>query len=385
MDSPRTDHLADPALLTLLLAGGPLAPRRQLLQSLGSARAVLDAGPPHWRRAGLVPAQCRALLHPDATALGRAMAWLSASAQHHLIGLTDPGCPALLAHTPEPPLAVFASGNPRLLLQPLVAIVGSRNASPSGCAIAQQLAGELCAHGLGVASGLAAGIDAAAHRAGLQAGGCNVAVIGTGLDRAYPASHHPLQQQLASQGVVISEYPPGTPPRPGHFPARNRLLAGLSLAVIVVEAAQRSGAMITARLAAEAGREVFAVPGSPLNPLSRGCNRLLRDGAGLLESIQDLLPAVPALTQLASLQPPMEAAASSTLPTDANLRRLCQALDGIPVDLDELALRTGLTVAGLSAMLLDLELAGQALQLHGRWQRAPHPPSITASIDAGRG
>lgn len=385
MDTHHTDHLGDPALLTLLLAGGPLAPRRQLLQALGSARAVLDAGPPRWRSAGLDSAQCRALQHPDAMALGRAVAWLSSGKQHHLIGLTDPGYPILLAHAPEPALALFASGDPALLHQPLVAIVGSRNASPSGRAIAQQLAGELCAHGLGVASGLAAGIDAAAHRAGLQAGGRNVAVIGTGPDRAYPASHQQLQQQLASRGVVVSEYPPGTPPRPGHFPARNRLLAGLSLAVIVVEAAQRSGAMITARLAAEAGREVFAVPGSPLNPLSRGCNRLLRDGAGLLESIQDLLPAVPALSHLVGLQLPARAATAPPLPIDDNLSRLYQALDQIPVDLDELALRTGLTVAGLSAMLLDLELAGQALQQHGRWQRAPHPPSITASIDAGRG
>lgn len=380
------------ALLTLVLAGGRLAPRRQLLLQYGSAQAALCAGPAQWRAAGLDHRQCQQLLNPDPAALASAQSWLAANGNHHLLGLDAPDYPALLAHAPEPPLALFVHGNPALLWQPMVAVVGSRNASPSGQALASRLAGELSGCQLCVASGLAAGIDAAAHRASLLAGSPGVAVIGTGPDQSYPARHAGLQAELAQSGAVVSEYPPGTPPRAGHFPARNRILAGLSLAVVVVEAALRSGAMITARLGAEAGREVFAVPGSPLNPLSRGCNRLLRDGAGLLESIDDLLPALPALAGLlAQSRPRQFAAAAATLPSSParqapqaqEQRHLWQALDDIPVDLDELAQRTGLTVARLSAILLDLELAGWALQTHGRWQRSPKPPSTTASVDAG--
>lgn len=387
-------HATDPttALLTLVLAGGRLAPRRQLLLQSGSAQAALLAGPAQWRAAGLDRRQCQQLLNPDPAALARAQSWLAGSGNHHLLGLDDPAYPALLAHAPEPPLALFIDGDPALLWHPMVAVVGSRNASPSGQALAGRLAGELAACQLCVASGLAAGIDAAAHRASLLAGRPGVAVIGTGPDQSYPAGHVGLQAELAQSGAVVSEYPPGTPPRAGHFPARNRILAGLSLAVVVVEAALRSGAMITARLGAEAGREVFAVPGSPLNPLSRGCNRLLRDGAGLLESIEDLLPALPALARLlaesrprqlpGTAQPPPFPLAGHA-PQVQDQRRLWQALDDIAVDLDELAQRTGLTVARLSAILLDLELAGWALQTHGRWQRSPKPPSTTASFDAG--
>lgn len=380
------------ALLQLLLAGGRLPPRRQLLLNHGSAEAALQAGPESWRAAGLDPRQCQHLRQPDPAALASALDWLQASQQHHLIGLGTDRYPLLLAQSPEPPLALFVHGDPDLLWQPMVAVVGSRNASPSGRAIASTLARQLCQHRLCVASGLAAGIDASAHRAALQAGGNTVAVIGTGLDRHYPASHAQLQAELAQAGAVVSEYPPGTPPRAGNFPARNRILAGLSMAVVVVEAAQRSGAMITARLATEAGREVFAVPGSPLNPLSRGCNRLLRDGAGLLESVDDLLPALPALARLLGnelrQQPGKPDTAATTAaphprPATAQQQQVWRCLDLIAVDLDELALRTGLTVAGLSAILLDLELAGWAVQTHGRWQRAPTPPSTTASIDAG--
>lgn len=380
------------ALITLILAGGRLAPRRNLLLACGSAPAVLAAGRKRWQAAGLDQRQCQALLAPDSRALADTLAWLHASPDHHLIGLTDPRYPPLLAHSPEPALALFVAGQVGLLAQPAVAIVGSRNATPTGQAMASRLAQQLCAAGLCVASGLAAGIDAAAHRASLRAAGSTLAVIGTGPDMAYPAAHRQLQADVARHGVVVSEYPPGTPPRAGNFPARNRLLAGISLAVIVVEAAQRSGAMITARLATEAGREVFAVPGSPLSALSQGCNRLLRDGAGLIESIDDLLPALPPLMQVLA-QPDAATAAGNdgpprpcthhTGPVQRDQRPVWQALDLLGVDLDELAQRTGLTVAGLSAILLDLELAGWAVQTHGRWQRAPTPPSTTAPMGAG--
>lgn len=181
------------------------------------------------------------------------------------------------------------AGDPSLAWRPSVALVGSRSPTPGGRALAARFAGCFVEAGLAVTSGLAAGIDAAAHLATLEAGGCTVAVIGTGPDRAYPDSHQRLQGRIAAEGAVLSEYLPGTPARPGHFPARNRLVAGLALATVVVEAAQRSGALITARLAAEAGREVCALPGSVLNPRAAGCHRLIREGAALVERPEEVL------------------------------------------------------------------------------------------------
>lgn len=371
------DHTT--ALLHLLLAGGPLAPRRQLLARSGSPLAAMAAGSTAWRQAGLDSRQIRLLQHPDEPRLQAALDWLASHARHQLYWLGHPGYPALLALAPEPPIGLFLDGDATLLTRPCVAVVGSRAATANGGAIAARMARGLCQAGLLVASGLAAGIDAAAHRASLACAGSGLAVVGTGLDRSYPAHHAGLQQQLAEEGLVVSEYPPGTPPLAGHFPARNRILAGLCLGVLVVEAAQRSGAMITARLASEAGREVFAVPGSILNPQAAGCHRLLRDGAGLVEDVaEDLLPALrPLLGSLLDTQPKPDrpgVAPLSAAPADAGLRRVWDLLQYSPVDLDELVQRSGLTVAGLSAILIDLELAGWAVNEHGRYQRAPVPP-----------
>lgn len=269
-----------------------------------------------------------------------------------------------------------------------MAVVGSRKASHGGRAIAADIARQLANSGLLVASGLASGIDAAAHQAGLDAGDSGLAVIGTGPDLCYPASNHPLWGDLVRRGIVISEYPPGTTPRPHHFPARNRILAGLCLAVVVVEAAERSGALLTARLASEAGREVFAVPGSLHNPLSRGCHRLLRDGAGLLESVNDLLPALRPLLAAQGIAPTATPACGpgvQACPADPLERRVWEALESDPIDMDELGLRTGLTVAGLSSILPALELDGWISCQHGRFVRSSAPPTPIASSDAGRG
>ena len=201
--------------------------------------------------------------------------------------------PRLLA-IPDHPAVLFLRGDSGVLAAPQVAIVGSRRATPAGARIARRLAGELAAHGLVVTSGLAQGVDAEAHRGALEAGGRTVAVLGSSLDRVYPAAHRSLAERIAGQGALVSEFPFGTPPVPWNFPWRNRIISGLSLGVVVVEAAARSGSLVTARLAGDQGREVFAVPGSILNPLSSGCHRLLRDGAKLVERVEDVLEELPA-------------------------------------------------------------------------------------------
>ena len=211
-----------------------------------------------------------------------------------VIGVGDPEMPPRLQAIPDAPAVLFLRGDPGALSAPQIAIVGSRRATPAGAGIARRLAGELAARGLVVTSGLAQGIDAEAHRGALDAGGRTVAVLGSALDRVYPAGHRPLAERIADQGAVVSEFPFGARPAPWNFPWRNRIISGLSLGVLVVEAAGRSGSLVTARLAADQGREVFAVPGSILNPLAAGCHRLLKDGAKLVERVEDVLEELPA-------------------------------------------------------------------------------------------
>jgi DNA processing protein len=372
--------LADEAMVRLVMAGGALAPRRALLQGAGSAEAALALGVAGWRAHGCTPEQCAALERPDAQRSKAALHWLQDD-HHHLLAVTDPAFPPLLPEVPNPPLALFVAGDPGLAWRPAVAVVGSRSPTPAGRALAARFAGSFAEAGLAVASGLAAGIDAAAHLAVLDAGGSTVAVIGTGPDRAYPDHHAPLQARIGAEGAVLSEYLPGTAARPGHFPARNRLVAGLALATVVIEAAHRSGALITARLAAEAGREVCAVPGSVLNPRAAGCHRLIREGAALVERPEDVLELLaPALRQhLPALQSrlatPTEQAVPADLPArwvgDPDYQRLWQALDLDPISMDSLITRCGLTAPQVSSMLLAMELAGIVVCVHGRYCRTP--------------
>ncbi len=367
------------ALLRLVQAGGRMAPRRLLLATHGTATDAVSAGRTAWRAAGLEPDQITALSAPDQT-LERARDWLERPG-HHLIGIHDPHYPALLAQMPAPPLALFVAGDPSLLWHPSVAVVGSRAATAGGRDQARRFAVALCRAGLAVTSGLAAGIDAAAHLAALEADGITIAVLGTGPDLAYPRHHAALQERIADRGAVVSEYPPGTEARPGHFPARNRIIAGLSLGTLVVEAAARSGALITARQAAEAGREVFALPGSVLNPQARGCHRLIRDGACLVEAPEEVLAGIaPLAGQLAlALTPddaepaPLDDASASlenqTGQPDLDHHRLWRALGHDPTPMDVLVERTGLTAATLSSMLLHMELDGRVAVEHGRYAR----------------
>ncbi|MCL7715435.1 DNA-processing protein DprA [Stenotrophomonas mori] len=367
------------ALLALLLAGGPVRPLRTLLDRAGSACAALAAGAEAWRAAGIASRQAQALAAPvGGSPLRHIRHWLEQPG-HHLLGWQAADYPAALRSSPNPPLALFVDGDPACLWQPAIAVVGCRTPSSGGRDTAYAFARGLAASGLCVASGLAAGVDAAVHRAALDAGCTTFAVIGTGPDQAYPRRHASLQQAVAAAGAVVSEYPPGTPPRSGQFPARNRLLAALCLGTVVIEAGERSGALITARLAAEAGREVFAVPGSLHNPMARGCHRLIRDGATLVTQPADVLEGVANLAgELAGalqnrlLAPIPEAPRSPcpapTLP-DPDHQRLWNALGYDPTGMDTLTERTGLTASRLSSMLLVMELQGTVASAHGRYAR----------------
>ena len=374
------------AWVRLLRAQSPARVLRQLLDGYGSAEAVLAAGAGAWRRAGLSDDSCRALDRPDAdtrAALSADQRWLDA-AGHHLIGLDSPDYPMLLARAPTPPLALFVDGNPDALWYPQIAVVGSRSPTAGGRDNTRAFTRAFVESGLAVTSGLASGVDTAAHQSALEAGGLTVAVIGTGPDRCYPPANRSLAARIAADGCVVSEFLPGTEARREHFPRRNRVIAGLSLGVLVIEAAERSGALITARLAGDAGRDVFAVPGSIHNPLARGCHRLIRQGAALVESASEVVEALaPIASELAaSLRGRLaqsdvpkgptagpDAGAASPLIADPDYRQLWDALAHDPVPLDILAERTGLTADALSSMLLVMELEGLLSVEHGRFAR----------------
>ena len=338
---------------------------RRLLERFGEPAAVLDAGIPAWRAAGLSEPLCQALTQPDWAGVDLDLAWLAqsgaagqpAAPARSLISFRDPRFPPLLAEIAQAPLALFAMGDPDLLRLPQLAMVGARTASAQGAENAQAFAAELARRGFTITSGLALGIDSAAHRGALAADGLTIAVCGNGLDRVYPARNRELAHSIAARGLLLSEFPVGVPPLPEHFPRRNRIISGLALGVLVVEAARESGSLITARLAGEQGREVFAIPGSIHNPLARGCHALIREGAKLVETVDDIL------SELAPQLPAARAAlAAGTNPaefvSDPDQAQVLQALGFETVALDHLVGRLGLPVERISAALLTLELAG---------------------------
>ncbi len=306
-----------------------------------------------------MPPETRGYLRaPDLAAAEQDLKWLERSGAR-LIPVDHADFPPLLRQIADPPLALFTRGDAALLASPQLAMVGSRNPSVEGRRNAEEFAAYLSRCGLTITSGMALGIDAASHRGALKAGGATVAVWGTGLDKAYPPRNLDLAEEIAAKGLLVSEFPPGTPPLPTHFPRRNRLISGLSVGTLVVEAANRSGSLITARLASEQGREVFAIPGSIHNPMARGCHRLLREGAKLVESAADILEELAPLLKLEL--PAAETAtdaASAAPPEDPEYRLLLNSLDFAPTSVDSLVERTGLTPDVVSSMLLMLELQG---------------------------
>ncbi|HEY9096451.1 MAG TPA: DNA-processing protein DprA [Hydrogenophaga sp.] len=289
----------------------------------------------------------------------KAANWLEAK-NHHLLTLGDSAYPAALLQMSDPPLMLYVVGALDALERPnKIAIVGSRNPTPQGQINARQFATALGEAGLCVVSGLALGVDGAAHEGALAANAATIAVVGTGLDRVYPKRHLDLAHRIAAQGgAIVSEYPLGTPPLPAHFPQRNRIIAGLCQGTLVVEAAVASGSLITARLASEMGREVFAIPGSIHAPQARGCHALIRQGAKLVESAQDVLEDL-------RLDFSAPSADSHTAKNVDDPEGLLEAMGFDPVGLDALQARTGLDTASLQARLLELELQGLVSRLPG--------------------
>ena len=357
------------AWLTLLHTPG-LGSRRflRLWQAFEDVQAMLAAPATLWREAGLGEAGMEALRHPDQARIDNTLDWL-AGAGRDCITFDDARYPARLRELSDPPLLLFTLGNTDLLQHPALAVVGARHPTPGGAQNARAFARDLAARGLCVASGLAQGIDAEAHQGALDAQGYTLAVVGTGIDRVYPASHRALAHAIVDHaGLMVSELPLGTPPHPGHFPRRNRILAALSLGTLVVEAAPQSGSLITARLSSELGREVFAIPGSIHNPMARGCHRLIREGAKLVEASSDILEELASQLNAALPIPPDQAgAAPVAAPEDmpADHARLLDAMGFDPVSVDELVERSGLTAAEVSSILLIVQLQGHVSPLSG--------------------
>ncbi|MGQ7939984.1 DNA-processing protein DprA [Paraburkholderia sp. D1E] len=389
-----------PAALRLLLSafGLPEAIFNQSLEALAGIAGETAA------RAVLAPPS------PDFEAqLDAAIAWWALPG-NHVVTLDDPAYPPVLLTMPDPPPLLYIKGRLDLLHTRAIALVGSRSATPQGIEDAERFARELSQAGVTIVSGLALGIDGAAHRGGLEGVGGTVAVIGTGADLVYPAAHHALARQIAAQGAILSEWPLGTPARAANFPQRNRLIAGLVSGVVIVEAAMRSGSLITARLANEMGRDIFALPGSIHAPLSRGCHRIIKQGAKLVETPDEVLEELGFATPVAakaaskqavrrksagsehasaaiqsewlavhaptSIQPELAAGpASSSAPPamSAEALQLLDALGHAPATLEILAIRTEMGDAALQNTLLQLELAGQVTALPGgRFTRATH-------------
>lgn len=341
---------------------------RSILERVGSPKALFSDSPAAWRALGLRETTQSYLRSPDWAGVEQDENWL-AGERCRLITLGDPVYPPLLAQIADPPPLLFVHGDSECLSRPQLAMVGSRNPTPLGEQTAFDFAGALAKAGLTVTSGLAAGIDAASHRGALESG-FTVAVMGTGPDRVYPARHRDLAHAIAASGALVSEWPTGTPVLANNFPRRNRLISGLSLGVLVVEAAAQSGSLITARLALEQGREVLAVPGSIHNPLARGCNALIRQGAKLVETTGDVLeeiaPLLPFVPSAGAGGEPTPVAA----PPDSGHLELLKRVAYEPTSVDTLASASGESAEAVASMLLILELEGYVASLPGgRYQR----------------
>ena len=335
---------------------GPAA-FHKLLSRFGSPDAAFEAGIAGWREAGLTAAQVDALDTHRTPGIDADLAWLEAAGNELILWGSD-RYPERLANIPTPPPLLFTRGDTTLLDHPQLAIVGSRHPSQGGRNNATAFARHLAAAGLGITSGLALGIDAAAHEGALQAEGVTVAVTGTGLDRIYPARNRALAHRIADNGLLVSEFPVGVGAQAANFPRRNRIISGLALGVLVVEAATKSGSLITARLAAEQGREVFAIPGSIHNPLARGCHRLIRQGAKLVETADDILEELaPILTPITDSPPKQAVTTDAPAPAiDPEHAALLQHIDYEPTAIDTIIGRSGLTADVVSSMLLIMEL-----------------------------
>ncbi|WP_456020692.1 DNA-processing protein DprA [Pseudomonas protegens] len=336
-----------------------IGPKRftKLLEAFGSASKAIGAPASAWRSLGMPTASAEARRCPEVRdGASHAMCWLERP-EHHLLMWDQPDYPALLAQIPDPPPLLFVAGDPLILEKPQLAMVGSRRASRPGMDTAAAFSRSLAGAGFVITSGLALGIDAAAHQAALDVGGLTVGVLGTGLENFYPQRNQRLcDAMIASGSAVLSEFPLDAGPTASNFPRRNRIISGLSLGVLVVEASVASGSLITARLAAEQGREVYAIPGSIHHPGARGCHQLIRDGAVLVETIEHILEALRGWQHLA-------------LPTDSPKvdHPLLALLHAAPHTSEGLADSSGWALPKVLAALTELEMDGRAVCENGRW------------------
>jgi DNA processing protein len=364
------------------LHGSDLAP---LILHFCDAAPIVCAPPGALRVAGASDRFIQTLARCRDTDISSHLQWLDHE-RHHLICWGSTGYPALLSQIPDAPVALFVRGDPTTLSMPQLAIVGARNPTASGVETAFSFAEHLASCGLAITSGLANGIDAASHRGALRAAGLTIAVCGTGLDVIYPKANEELAAAIAEAGAVVSEFPLGTPAAKANFPRRNRLISGLSVGTLVIEAAIQSGSLITARLAAEQGREVFAIPGSIHNPLARGCHLLIRQGAKLVETADDIFdelrPLVgvlraptgePDLNIAPAAQRKAVATKASARPLDKGYEILLDALGFEPTGVDLLVVRTGLRADEVASMLLILELEGHIRAHPGGLYVRAHP------------
>jgi len=383
VDQKNNEHLLADWLRLTLIPGIGGQTQRKLLAAFGLPTAIFNAGHAAVERiAG--PKISRLLLDTDcAEAIGAALEWARKENQQ-ILTLADDAYPQTLLQLPDPPSLIYVRGRSELLNRPALAIVGSRNASAQGAANAEAFSAALAREGFTIVSGLAHGIDAAAHRGALRAGADTIAVIGTGADRIYPARNRDLALEIAHKGLILSEFPLGTPAVAANFPRRNRIISGLAQGTLVVEAALESGSLITARLAAEQGKEVFTIPGSIHSPLARGCHHLIKQGAKLVETAQDILeelrgsftPDFPGRENPSS--PPSRTVAddpNTPLHEDpqtasSEAEHLLSHVGHDPCTLDELASRSSFPADKLATLLLMLELNGQIATLPGgRYQR----------------
>jgi len=351
--------------LTLAHAYVNVTELHALNERFGDIQTIVRQSERQLTNSGLSEQKAKAVSSPDRSALDAALSWLDDDA-HHIVHYGSNEYPDILTRLQGAPLSLFVNGDIDTLHLPALAIVGSRNPTRGGVRNAVDFSRYLASSGYTIVSGLAQGIDTAAHRGALDVKGRTVAVLGHGIDRVYPAQNYDLAHQIAASGALVSEYPLGAPPDKRHFPERNRLISGLTLGTLVIEAARQSGSLITARLAAEQGREVFALPGSIHNPLARGCHQLIRQGAKLVETAADigaeLAPLVGHLQQNA-----VESTEYKTQPADVDddYTELRNVLSHDPTSINELESQSGLTIDQLSSMLLILELQGEVEALSG--------------------
>ena len=352
---------------------------------MGGASAVAAASARDLLRHGMPEDAATAIAKPDEKRIEADQRWL-ADSNHHLLCWDNQDYPSLLRRIPNPPAALFIDGDPGCLWQPQIAVIGSRNPTSAGLAHARDFATALARQGMTITSGLASGIDSAAHAAAMDAGAVTIAVNGTGLDQVYPASSRAVADRIRTQGAMISELPLGSPPKRKHFPSRNRIISGLSLAVLVIEAGLNSGTLITARNAAEQGRDVFALPGSLHNPMVKGCHRLIREGARLVETIADIMQELGPMAaelkmeinqQLDLLAKPgngpekQAAKLEQSLLDDAEYKLVWDVLGFDPKPMDTIIEQTGLHASAISSMLLMMELKGMVKKhSSGRFFRA---------------